>query len=116
MEFSPEDLLQSMGQRTNPDLVRVVARPVYVLEDEGLEVKGFRKVPGTIGIDRVWEATDFPGKMAVGLGEFVRVADLPSGKYLGLLVGPVGDYPVSHVMCPCGTYRTEVHKTTRSYQ
>ena len=52
----------------------------------------------------------------MGLGEFVRVADLPSGKYLGLLVGPVGDYPVSHVMCPCGTYRTEVHKTTRSYQ
>ena len=79
-----------MGRRTNPDLVRVVARPVYVLEDEGLEVKGFRKVPGTIGIDRVWEATDFPGKMAVGLGEFVRVADLPSGKYLELSVSTFG--------------------------
>ena len=104
-----------MGESTNPNLVRVAARPVYALETEGLEVKGFRKVPGTIGINRVWGPTDFPGKRTVGLGEFVRVADLPSGKYLGLEIGPVGDFPVSHVMCPCGTYRTEVHKTTRSY-
>ena len=108
--------MQSMGQKTNPDLVKVVARSVYVLVDEGLEIKGFRKVPGTIGIDRVWGPTDFPGKRTMELGEFVRVADLPSGKYLGLEIGPVGDYPVSHVMCPCGTYRTEVHKTTKSYQ
>ena len=42
-----------MGESTNPNLVRVAARPVYALETEGLEVKGFRKVPGTIGINRV---------------------------------------------------------------
>jgi hypothetical protein len=105
-----------MGESTNPNLVRVAARPVYALETEGQEVKGFRKVPGTIGIDRVWDPTDFPGKRALRLGEFVRVADLPLGKYLGVEVGPVGDFPVSHVMCPCGTYRTEVLKTTKSYQ
>jgi hypothetical protein len=116
VDFSPEALLLSMGESTNPNLVRVAARPVYELETEGLEVKEFRKVPVTIGMDRVWDPTGFPGKRAVGLWDFVRVADLPSGKYLGVEIGPVGDFPVSHVMCPCGTYRTEVLKTTNSYQ
>ena len=116
MDFSPEALLLSMGEKTNPNLVRVAARPVYELEAKGLEVKGFRQVPGTIGIDRVWAPTDFPRKRAVGLGDFIRVADLPSGKYLGVEIGPVGDFPVSFVMCPCGTFRTEVLETTKSYQ
>ena len=116
MDFDPEALLLAMGEGNNANLVRVEARPVYELEAEGLEVKGFREVPGTIGIDRVWVPTDFPKKRAVGLGDFVRVADLPSGKYLGVELGPVGDHPVNFVMCPCGTFRTEVLETTKSYQ
>jgi hypothetical protein len=68
VEFSPKNLLQSMGQKTTASLVRVVARSVYVLVDEGLEIKGFRKVPGTIGIDRVWVPTDFPGNWVWGWG------------------------------------------------
>ena len=50
------------------------------------------------------------------LVDWLRVADLPSGKYLGVELGPVGDHPVNFVMCPCGTFRTEVLETTKSYQ
>ena len=54
-----------------------------------------------------WVQADFVGKRKISVGDLLEYSHLPRGKYLLLPVGPVGQDPTTHFICPCGSFITK---------
>ena len=104
--MSPLSAFSTAWWKTGPSLIVLTLWPVS--SGGPLEVKTnqtVRMAEHSLGAV-FWTWQDFVGQRKIDVGHLLEFGPLPRGRYLLLLVGPVGQDLTTHLICPCGSFIT----------